>query len=604
MVITRSNRQQHPAFTGPAKVLQSISAQRTPSVSFGGAGPEMAFTGSGVHAWHRFAVSFVGACALRMLSKLKAYGGGGGGYGGGYGERDSFGSRGGGGGFGTEEARNRKRKAEAESFFMYRKRLSGQGLQPVTQQYRMRKEKELFQSAHVTRGINFDMYDNISVECTGGQGTEEPIESFAQVIANYDIPEGLRENIQRCGYDKPTPVQKYAVPAALCGTDCMVSAQTGSGKTAAFLVPLVTTVLSAEPKEITPDAVQPTAVVLAPTRELCQQITTEAERLTFDTRCGVTGIYGGADAGPQLQSLAEGGDIIVASPGRLDDFLERGVINLEEVKYLVLDEADRMLDMGFEPQIRNIIEEYGMPASGRPDEGGRQTMMFSATFPQEMQDLALDFLDPAYMQISVGRVGSMTTSVEQRFLDASGIDGRGKVGMLFDALQSVKDENGDVGTAIVFTNMKVTADSVAWELNNSGFNAAPIHGGLTQVQRDRAISSLKSGRVKVLVATDVAARGLDLPGVAHVINYELPNNAEDYTHRIGRTGRIGNKGISTAFVGDAEPSLADIMQNLEDIEEDGQQIPEWLRYKSRSGGDMMRGNRFSRPSRGRSRVVR
>jgi len=275
----------------------------------------------------------------------------------------------------------------------------------------------------------------------------------------------------------------------------MVCAQTGSGKTAAFLTPIIATALRTGKKPLEEGAMRPTSVVLAPTRELCQQISFEARRLCFKTDIRVASIYGGADAMPQLKQLAEGCEIIVCTPGRLEDFLGRGVISMEEVEFLVLDEADRMLDMGFEPQIRSIIEEHNMPMPGAGEEGSRKTMMFSATFPKEMQDMALDFLDPSYMWISVGRVSATSNNVEQRFVDSTNIQENEKFDALLDSLESVKSEDGGPAKTIIFANQKATVEDIAWRLSDQRIRAAQIHGGLSQAVRDRALRDLKSSRV-------------------------------------------------------------------------------------------------------------
>jgi len=318
---------------------------------------------------------------------------------------------------------------------------------------------------------------------------------------------------------------------------------------------------------------------MAPTRELCQQIAEEARKLTFKTTAKVCAIYGGAPAEPQLKQLAEGPEIIVCTPGRMVDFIKRGVISVENVKFLALDEADRMLDMGFEPQIREIIDDFGMP---EPGEGGRQTIMFSATFPEDMQNMALDFLDPVYMQINVGRVGVAAADVEQRFEDIGWDD---KFQALLPALTSVTGDDGPAKT-IVFANTKVTVDNIVNHINRqSDVRAIGMHGDKMQRDRDMAIAQLKSGRCSVLVATEVAARGLDLPGIDHVINFDMPSNADDYVHRIGRTGRIGNKGVATSFVGDREPGLSGIVGALsEQAEKDPEatQVPQWLEDKAYS----------------------
>eukprot|EP00931_Biecheleriopsis_adriatica_P118475 TRINITY_DN93879_c0_g1_i1.p1 TRINITY_DN93879_c0_g1~~TRINITY_DN93879_c0_g1_i1.p1 ORF type:complete len:787 (+),score=154.51 TRINITY_DN93879_c0_g1_i1:44-2362(+) len=557
--------------------------RRTPVYDTGGLGSlGGTFTGSACPhhevAWRLTA----GGLVTALLTSLRAYGGGyRGDYGGGY--------RGGGGDRGRQtpqqqmQMREAKRQREASQFFMYQARLIRTGAPPRDDLYWAREERMLFSGGQMTKGINFDQYDKVEVERRGGFGSEVVCESFDDICSKFTMSEDLVTNIlDRCKYDKPTPVQKHAVSAALSGVDTMVSAQTGSGKTAAFLIPLIAEVLRAGRQPLQEGPVKPTGVVLSPTRELCQQIAVEARKLCFRTDVRSAAIYGGADALPQLKALAEGAELVICTPGRLEDFLERGVVSMENVKYLVLDEADRMLDMGFEPQIRAIVEGHRMPESG---ENGRQTMMFSATFPREMQDLALDFLDPTYLWVEVGKVGEACENIEQRFQDTSTTDIDGKFDMLIDCVREVRSPEGELGKTLVFANSKATVDDVCWKLSDARIRSMQIHGGLTQSARDRALNDFRNGRVAVLVATDVAARGLDLPGVDHVVNYELPQNAEDYTHRIGRTGRIGNTGIATSMVGSWEPALKDIVKTMK-----GKDVvlPQWLEIQGQSSAGSMR----------------
>lgn len=515
----------------------------------------------------------LGAAAVRVARGTKLRRGPYGGYGGGYGRPMS-----------AEEQAERtemKRRRETAQFFQYQQRLLQTGAPKMDDRHWEMQQRRLFGANHVVAGINFAKYDNIEVTTEGGTGREIPIKSFQEACERYKLPQELTDNLDRCGYNIPTPVQKYSIPAVLEGSDVMVTAQTGSGKTAAFLVPIITAALQAGPKEVKEGAVAPSCVVLAPTRELCQQITQEAKRLTFRSPARVQAIYGGEDAVGQLRNIAAGIEIVVCAPGRLDDFLQRGVISMEEVKFLVLDEADRMLDMGFEPQIRNIIETYNMP---EPGEGGRQTMMFSATFPQEMQDMALDFLDPAYYGISVGQVGHAATDVEQFFEQVSW---SAKFEKLCDVLNEVCEDDGSPKKTIVFANTKNMVDDITQQLQSRGIRSASMHGGTVQTQRNRALSDVKSGRISVLVATDVAARGLDVPGIEHIVNFDLPNDGETYVHRIGRTGRIGNKGRATSFVGNNETSLKSIVRAMQEAKKDDPEasdVPEWLEDMAMSSG--------------------
>jgi len=477
---------------------------------------------------------------------------------------------------------------ETMQFFNYKKRMvANGGLPPTSEDEWDAEEKFLFEEAHVTAGINFDKYDNIEVERIGGQGDEIPVDSFEEAGKKYGLPPELVDNLKRCGYDTPTPVQKHTMSAAFFGTDVMVSAETGSGKTAAFLVPIIAEAIKTGERPMDDKPASPVCVVLAPVRELCQQISLEARRLSFRSSCRCAALFGGAPAMDQLKQLAHSPEIVVATPGRLDDFCQRGVITMENVKHLVVDEADRMLDMGFEPQIRNIIETYGMPKPGL-DEGCRQTCMYSATFPQEMQDMALDFLDPSHLWVGVGKVGSGAGSVDQRFVDISNFDEQGVNDLLVDTINGVGEDDSKT---LVFANTKVAVSDLVYSLSETGMAVGAIHGGLAQLQRQRALAQLKQGRINVLVATEVAARGLDLPGLDHVINYELPNSADDYVHRIGRTGRIGNTGVATSFVRRFEPALRGIADRINESGQDVE-LPEWLEQRASRGGGARRFQRF------------
>jgi len=552
-------------------------------------------------SWSARLISAAGAAC--GVVALRAFGGRGGGR---Y-QGNSFG----GGGRQEQEMRAKaKRKREADQFFTYQRRILEKGRPqpgrgnsigvavPRDDYFWRREEFALFKTKHVSAGIDFDQYNDIPVERRGGRGGEEPVASFQELCEKFDLPTELVDNIKRCDYQVPTPVQKHSMPAAILGTDVMVAAQTGSGKTCAFLVPLVTGALQAKQKPLQAGAVTPTAVILSPTRELCQQTAVEARRLCFRSRCQVVCIYGGADAMPQLQGLAEGCDLAICTPGRLDDFLNRGVISMENVKYLVLDEADRMLDMGFEPQIRSIVERHGMPRPGGVE--GRRTLMFSATFANEIRHLARDFLDKSYLWVSVGKVGSAASSVEQRFVNVSGQYASKKMDLLLETVSKVKSADGGPAKTIIFANQKAMVSDIVLELRDASVWAREIHGGLSQSARDRSLADLRSGKAHVLVATDVAARGLDLPGIDHVINFELPNDSENYVHRVGRTGRMGNTGIATSFVDRRDPSLKAIVGSLRTQggkdSTSASVVPDWMqdmvsRSFGRSSSQGQRGNR-------------
>ncbi|KNA25897.1 hypothetical protein SOVF_001800 [Spinacia oleracea] len=435
-------------------------------------------------------------------------------------------------------------------------------------------------------GINFDAYDDIPVE-TSGDNVPPPVNTFADI----DLGNELNANIRRCKYVKPTPVQRYAIPISLAGRDLMACAQTGSGKTAAFCFPIISGIMKSPqpPPKPRSRAAFPLALILSPTRELSVQINEEARKFAYQTGVRVVVAYGGAPISQQLRELERGVDILVATPGRLVDLLERARVSLENIRYLALDEADRMLDMGFEPQIRKIVEQTQMP-----DRGLRQTMLFSATFPKEIQRLASDFL-ANYIFLAVGRVGSSTDLIVQRVEFVHESDKRSHLMDLIHA-QRANGVHGKQALTLVFVETKKGADALEHWLGMNGFPATSIHGDRTQQERELALRSFKTGNTPILVATDVAARGLDIPHVAHVINFDLPNDIDDYVHRIGRTGRAGKSGLATAFFNENNQSLARPLAEL--MQEANQEVPEWLvRYASRAsyGGGRNRrsgGGRF------------
>ncbi|XP_020235328.1 DEAD-box ATP-dependent RNA helicase 37 [Cajanus cajan] len=436
-------------------------------------------------------------------------------------------------------------------------------------------------------GINFEAYDDIPVE-TSGENVPPPVNTFAEI----DLGEALNQNIQRCKYVKPTPVQRYAIPISLAGRDLMACAQTGSGKTAAFCFPIISGIMREQyvQRPRVARTAFPLALILSPTRELSCQIHDEAKKFSYQTGVKVVVAYGGAPINQQLRELERGVDILVATPGRLVDLLERARVSLQMIRYLALDEADRMLDMGFEPQIRKIVEQMDMPPPGM-----RQTLLFSATFPKEIQRLASDFL-ASYVFLAVGRVGSSTDLIAQRVEYVLESDKRSH---LMDLLHAQRENgiSGKQGLTLVFVETKKGADALEHCLCVNGFPAASIHGDRTQQERELALRSFKTGITPILVATDVAARGLDIPRVAHVVNFDLPNDIDDYVHRIGRTGRAGKMGLATAFFNESNLSLAKPLADL--MQEANQEVPAWLtRYAARAaygGGNRNRrsgGSRF------------
>ncbi|GAB4828299.1 DEAD-box ATP-dependent RNA helicase 52 [Ancistrocladus abbreviatus] len=421
-------------------------------------------------------------------------------------------------------------------------------------------------NAATSNRINFDVYEDIPVE-TSGQDIPPPISSFADI----DLGESLNENIRRCKYVKPTPIQRHAIPMAVAGRDLMACAQTGSGKTAAFCFPIISGILKSHLSRPTSQRggrkVYPVALILSPTRELSCQIHDEAKKFAYQTGVKVLVAYGGAPMYQQLRNLERGVDILVATPGRLVDMIERGKISLSMIRYLALDEADRMLDMGFEPQIRKIVQQLDMPLPG-----ARQTMLFSATFPTEIQRLASEFLSN-YIFLSVGRVGSSTDLIAQKVEFVPDVDKR-KYLMNLLVSQRANGTQTKHALTLVFVETKRGADALENWLSRNGFPATAIHGDKVQMERERALRSFKTGATPILVATDVAARGLDIPSVTHVINFDLPRDIDDYVHRIGRTGRAGKSGLATAFFSDKNIPIAKALVEL--MEEANQEVPSWL----------------------------
>jgi len=412
--------------------------------------------------------------------------------------------------------------------------------------------------------IDFEAYDDIPVEVSG-DSPPPCMQSFHE----FDLGSEVNDNVKRCNYSKPTPVQKWAIPIALHGRDLMACAQTGSGKTAAFGLPIVSGITrTGEAGVMRGRTVYPLALILSPTRELTTQIHKECRKFAYRTDARPVVIYGGAPPKDQLREINRGVELLIATPGRLIDFLDRGIISLQRCIYLVLDEADRMLDMGFEPQIRDVVEQRDLTPVGQ-----RQTVMFSATFPKEIQRLAGDFLAPGYLFLSVGRVGSSTDLISQH---VEYVRSEEKPSVLLDLLQSVS------GRTLVFVQTKKTCDWLEMHLRKGGFTAMAIHGDRQQTERDAALKSFKKADSPIMVATDVAARGLDIPNVAHVINYDLPGDIDDYTHRIGRTGRAGKTGHATALFCERDTGLAPKLVEL--MRESNQDVPGWLEQYSRSSG--------------------
>jgi ATP-dependent RNA helicase RhlE len=354
---------------------------------------------------------------------------------------------------------------------------------------------------------------------------------------------GLAEPLLRAvaaeGYTHPTPIQAQVIPAMLAGRDVVGIAQTGTGKTAAFVLPLLHALAERGRR---PVARRCPVLVLVPTRELAAQVADSVRAYGRHIRPSVAVVIGGARPGPQIRALAGGVDLVIATPGRLLDHMGSGAISLQDTGTVVLDEADQMLDLGFMPAIRRIMA--ALPAK-------RRTVLLSATMPKPIRALASDFLtDPA--EISVAPAARPIERIRQSVLH---VDGSAKREALVGLLAAPEVER-----AIVFTRTKRGADRVSEHLERAGLSAAAIHGNKSQGQRERTLAAFRSGGVAVLVATDIAARGIDIDDVSHVVNFELPNVPESYVHRIGRTARAGRSGTAISLCGHEERGL------LRDIE--------------------------------------
>ncbi|KAL8790799.1 MAG: hypothetical protein Q9213_000423 [Squamulea squamosa] len=364
-----------------------------------------------------------------------------------------------------------------------------------------------------------------------GKNVPRPVETFDEA----GFPKYVMDEVKAQGFPHPTAIQSQGWPMALSGRDVVGIAETGSGKTLTYCLPAIVHI-NAQPLLSPGDG--PIVLVLAPTRELAVQIQQEVAKFGKSSRIRNTCVYGGVPKGQQIRDLSRGVEVCIATPGRLIDMLESGKTNLRRVTYLVLDEADRMLDMGFEPQIRKIIGQI------RPD---RQTCMWSATWPKEVRQLASDYLHD-YIQVNIG---SMDLSANHRITQVVEIVSEfEKRDRMTKHLERIMDSDKDA-KILLFTGTKRVADDITRFLRQDGWPALSIHGDKQQNERDWVLNEFKTGKSPIMVATDVASRGIDVKNITHVLNYDYPNNSEDYVHRIGRTGRAGSKGTAiTLFTTD------------------------------------------------------
>ncbi|KAF3492251.1 ATP-dependent RNA helicase DBP2 [Arthroderma uncinatum] len=408
-----------------------------------------------------------------------------------------------------------------------------------------------------------------------GKDVPRPVENFDEA----GFPQYVISEVKAQGFAKPTPIQSQGWPMALSGRDVVGIAETGSGKTLTYCLPAIVHI-NAQPLLAPGDG--PIVLVLAPTRELAVQIQAEITKFGKSSRIRNTCVYGGVPRGPQIRDLTRGVEVCIATPGRLIDMLESGRTNLRRVTYLVLDEADRMLDMGFEPQIRKIIGQI------RPD---RQTCMWSATWPKDVRQLANDFLND-YIQVYIG---SQDLSANHRITQIVEVvpefEKRDK--MIKHLERIMEDKKSKV---LIFTGTKRVADDITRFLRQDGWPALSIHGDKQQSERDWVLNEFKSGNSPIMVATDVASRGIDVRDITHVLNHDYPNNSEDYVHRIGRTGRAGANGTAiTLFTTENAKQARDLVKILT---ESKQQIDPRLAEMARYGGGGG-GGRYGGRGRGR-----
>ncbi|KAH8884502.1 Pre-mRNA-splicing ATP-dependent RNA helicase prp-28 [Thozetella sp. PMI_491] len=401
--------------------------------------------------------------------------------------------------------------------------------------------------------------ENFGISTKGGN-IPDPMRSWEE----SDLPKSLLDVVAKVGYDEPTPIQRAAIPIALQARDLIGVAVTGSGKTAAFLLPLLVYIskLPALTEHTKNDG--PYALILAPTRELVQQIETEAKKFATPLGFTVVSIVGGHSLEEQAFALRNGAEIIVATPGRLVDCLERRLLVFSQCCYMIMDEADRMIDQGFEEPLTKILD--ALPVSNeKPDTddaenpllmgqyfGGRdryrQTMMYTATMPPLVEKIAKKYLRrPAI--VTIGNAGEAVDTVEQRAEFVSGEDRRKK------RLQEILNSHQFKPPIIVFVNTKGNCEMVARDIRSMGFSAVTLHSSKTQEQREAALLQVRNGQTEVLVATDLAGRGIDVPDISLVVNFNMAPRIESYTHRIGRTGRAGKKGVAITFLGDEDAAV-------------------------------------------------
>ena len=401
---------------------------------------------------------------------------------------------------------------------------------------------------------------------------------FPSTFKNIDFHPLLKNNLTLMKYDLMTPIQKVIIPYILDKKDCLGCAETGSGKTVSFLAPIISLLLKDGPpiedKELlkqnskySNSCSYPVCLVLVPTRELAEQIYIESRKLLYKTGIVVTKCYGGVPFDGQMRELRQGVDIVIGTPGRIFEFIEKKILYLDLIEYLVIDESDRMLDMGFKPQLENIIIKNKQM---KPKEK-RINLMFSATIPEEVEEISSEFMNENCYLISTNKNKgnkkgyNVNENVEQLIYYVKEEE---KIAKLHEILQTTE------GNVLIFLEKKKSVDKLEDFLLSRNYNAIGIHGDKIQSERQKAIKQFSSGDIPILVATDVASRGLDFPNVSYVFNFDMPKNIEDYIHRIGRTGRVGNKGKAISFYNENNKQIGFALVN--ELKKSGQKIPEFL----------------------------
>lgn len=486
---------------------------------------------------------------------------------------------------------------DADAFWQHQARNASDALGPRLTDQEIEENERLFLHPTVKPGTNWNVYTKCRVACEDRNGpivSDEAFEYFEDLYNRFDdvFSQQMKENVRTLGFERLTPVQAHAIPYALAGRDLMVCAQTGSGKTAAYLIPILGNRMRGDvwkPLGSTDTPFKgpaiPVCIVLAPTRELVLQIYQDAAKLSHKAQFRICCVYGGqGNLRTQMKALSRGCDVLIACPGRLTDFMERQILSLQWANVVVLDEADRMLDMGFKCAIDNIMTHL-------PPWDMRQTMMFSATFPLSIQNLAGRYLYQ-FVFINIGHLSrfgrSVVLSIDQSVKEVRVSDKPQELVNDVEIFLNQRDRGVNNfeknHTLLVFANSKATANFLDEFLYSQNIDCCAFHSDLSQPQREERIMAFSDGQCDVMIATDLAQRGLDIPNVRKIINYDMPDNIDDYIHRIGRTGRIGNSGSALSYISvDSNNELERIMsvqmlqRLLEMLEHVNEEVPDWLK---------------------------